>query len=69
MRRFRGEMKGERFMGNKIKRELHDLENEKPLCQIDAILNAKHEIAFNFYYEARDTGYNNCAFCLGNSKR
>lgn len=69
MRRYKGEMNGEKFIGNIIKRELHDLDNEKPLCQIDHILNAKNEIPFNFYFEAKDAGYNNCVYCLGNSKR
>jgi hypothetical protein len=69
MRRFKGEINGEKFIGDKNKRELHDLDNEKPLCQIDHILNAKNEIPFNFYFEAKDAGYNNCVYCLGNSKR
>lgn len=69
MRRYRGELTGEKFMGNKSKKELHDLDNEKPLCHIDQILGEKHEIGFNFYYEAKNAGYDNCAYCLGIPKK
>ena len=55
-----------RFLGNKNTREVHDLFNKKPNCQIDEI---KPE---NIIYFTPDTlvqghreGYDNCALCLG----
>ncbi|WP_438480831.1 hypothetical protein [Oleiharenicola lentus] len=71
MRRYKGNMNGERYLANASpsKREVHDLDNEKSQCQIDEIIRAGHDRPFNTLKEARDAGYDNCAWCIGNSTR
>lgn len=68
-RRWTGKMNGERFLGNTNTDEVHDLDNEKPHCQIDEILAAGHEKPFDTLQEALDAGYDRGAYCLGGSKR
>lgn len=64
---------GKRYLGNSSpsKKEVHDLQNEKPNCQIPEILRAGHAVAFvpDSLDEAHRCGYDNCAYCIGNSKR
>lgn len=64
---------GQRYLGNSnhSNMEVHDLHNEKPQCQIDAILAAGHAVRFipDTLDEAHRNGYDNCAYCIGNSKR
>ena len=67
--RFEGNMNGERFLGNTEKLEVHDLNHEKVNCQIDEIIKAGNDKAFNTIYEAIREGYDNCYWCIGNSKR
>ena len=62
-------MNGEKFLGNKSKRELHDLDNEKPQCYIDEIIQCSNEIPFNFVFEAKHSGFDNCAYCIGKSAK
>lgn len=72
MRRFTGNMNGERYLDNKDKKEVHDLDNEKTgknECQINEIIAAKRDKPFNSLSEADAAGYDNCAYCLGDSKR
>lgn len=69
MRRYTGRMNGERFLGNTNKKEVHDLDNEKPACQIDEIIRAGHEVPFNSKESAHAAGYDNCAHCIGGSRR
>ena len=38
MRRYTGNMNGERYLGNTNTTEVHDLDNEQKSCQIDEIL-------------------------------
>jgi len=51
--------------------EVHDLENEKPQCQIDEIISAENAVVFNpdTLEQAHDEGYDNCAYCIGSSTR
>ena len=58
-------------MGNINKMEVHDLNNEKLQCQIQEIRDAKHDIYFNpdTLEEAHRKGYDNCAYCIGSSRR
>ena len=62
-----------KYLGNKDpdNMEVHDLENERPQCQIDKIINADHAVVFkpDTIKEAHKNGYDNCAYCIGNSKR
>lgn len=62
---------GIRFLGNKHKKEVHDLTNEKPQCQIDEILRAGNAVRFlpDTLAQAQREGYDNGAYCIGGSKR
>jgi hypothetical protein len=70
-RRYRGNMNGERYLANKSpsKREVHDLDNEKTQCQIDEIIAAGNDKPYTSLSAARTDGYDNCAYCIGNSTR
>jgi hypothetical protein len=53
---------GKRYCGNDSKMEVHDLDNEDknpPGCQIDEIT----------LEQAHKEGYDNCAKCIGGSRR
>lgn len=67
---------GRRFVGNTDmdKREVHDLDNEQTSpneCQIDEIIRAGHARTFNpdTLEQAHTERYDNCAYCLGGSKK
>ena len=66
MRRFTGNMMGQRYQAHK---EVHDLDNKKSNCEIDKIIAAKNDVPFNWLSRAYDKGYDNCAYCLGRSTR
>lgn len=70
-RRYTGRMNGERFLANAntSQMEVHDLDNEKSQCQIDAIIKAGHERPYTALSTARAAGYDNCAYCVGASSR
>lgn len=68
-RRHTGHMSGEQYLGNTNKTEVHDLDNEKTNCQIDEIIRAGHDKPFKTLAAAHTAGYDNCAYCLGNSAR
>ncbi|WP_341501927.1 hypothetical protein [Gallaecimonas sp. GXIMD4217] len=69
MRRYTGNMNGERYLGNTNTTEVHDLDNEKTTCQIDEIIRAGHDKPFSSLEEAKRQGYDNCHWCLGGSTR
>lgn len=69
MRRNKGNMHGEKYLGNVNTKEVHDLDNEKSLCQIDEIISAGHDTPFNSLEDAHNKKFDNCAYCIGNSKR
>ncbi len=68
-RRRTGNMNGERYCGNKNTTEVHDLDNEQTNCQIDEIIAAGNDVAFNSLADAHNEGYDNCHYCLGGSTR
>lgn len=73
-RRYRGNMRGERYLANKSvsKREVHDLDNEKTganQCQIDEIINAGNDKPYNSLADAKRDGFDNCQWCIGGSTR
>lgn len=68
-RRYGYPLYGKRFCGNTSKKEVHDLDNERVICQIDEIIRAGHAIPFDTLQEARTQGYDNCAYCIGGSTR
>jgi len=62
-----------RFLGNRNPghMEVHDLKNEQPQCQIDEIIRAGHAVVFtpDALSQAHSEGYDNCAYCIGGSRR
>ena len=72
-RRWTGNMNGEQYLANKSsKKEVHDLDNEQTganECQIDEIIEAKNDVPYTTQKAANDAGYDNCAHCIGNSKK
>jgi len=65
---------GRRFLGNRSEKEVHDLGNEDTSgngCQIDEVLAAGHGVGFipDTLRQAHTEGYDNCAKCLGGSRR
>ena len=67
MRRYNGNMNGERYLGNTESKEVHDLDNEDTNangCQIDEIIDAGHDTPFSELASALDAGFNKCAKCF-----
>lgn len=69
MRRPGSPLYNARYCGNTSKKEVHDLDNEQPRCQIDEIIAAGHARAFSSLQEALTAGYDRCAWCFGGSLR
>jgi len=73
-RRYGFPLYGKQFCGNINKTEVHNLDNEDKSasgCQIDEIIRAGHAKAFapDTLVQAHAEGYNNCAKCIGGSRR
>ena len=71
-RRHTGNMNGERYLGNTSKKEVHDLDKEDTAangCQIDEIIRAGNDKPFTSLATAHAEGYDNCAKCVGGSRR
>ena len=70
MRRYYPPFNGKRYIGNgsPSKMEVHDLDNETKVCQIDEI---KDIVTFtpDTLEEAHRQGFDNCAYCIGRSTR
>jgi hypothetical protein len=65
---------GKRFLGNNHKMEVHDQTKEDKSangCQIDEFLRAGHGVGFvpDTIETAHSEGYDNCAKCIGGSRR
>ena len=45
-RRCHGRMNGNKYLGNIEKMQMHDLDNEKPDCQIDEITQSGNDAPF-----------------------
>jgi len=63
-----------RYLGNTNEKEVHDLDDEDTSasgCQIDEIIRAGHAATFipDTLMQAHNQGYDNCAKCLGGSRR
>ncbi|AFV02829.1 MULTISPECIES: hypothetical protein [unclassified Dehalobacter] len=67
-RRYSYPFNGKRFIGNTNTNEVHDLDNEKSGCRIDEI-NTSHVKTFNpdTHQQAKNEGFDNCYWCIGNS--
>jgi hypothetical protein len=66
-RRNTGNMNGEKYLGNKSTKEVHDLDQEKTgknECQIDEIIAAKNDQPYTTIKAAHDDGHDDCAYCL-----
>ena len=61
-------MSGERFLGDSNAKVVHDLEKEKQQCNIDVIVRLGKEQPFKSLKDANVEGFNNCQFCLNNTK-
>ena len=59
---------GVHYLGNNNTKEVHDLYNQKTACQIPEIV-APVGFVPDTLDEAHRCGYDNCAHCIGNSKR
>lgn len=59
------------YIGNKRTKEAHDTTNPKSRCQVAKITNAGNAVSFipDTLEEAHKQGYDNCAYCIGDSKR
>lgn len=68
-RRYRYPFNGNRFIGNTNTNEVHDLDNEQSLCKIDEIKDY-HVKTFipDTHQQAKNEGFDNCYWCIGNSK-
>jgi len=51
------------FLGNSNTREVHDLVNEKPRCQL-ANMRPDHRVYYASTEEAQKAGYDFCAYCF-----
>ena len=70
-RRYAGNMNGERYLANtdSNNKEVHDLDKESKNCQIDEVIKAGHDKPYEYLFEARADGYDDCDWCLPNSRR
>ena len=64
MRRLGSKMRGERYCGDVLKAEVHDLLEEKPGCGIDSIIEAEQEAPFLSLAEAHEKGFRDCPLCI-----
>lgn len=64
-RRWSSGTKGERYLGNITRLEIHDLDRETPDCQIDRITATHRDLGFTSPDAAKLRGYAPCGFCLG----
>jgi hypothetical protein len=69
MRRHGPPLNGAKYCGNKSTMEVHDLDNEQVNCQINEIVRAGHAVPLHSLESAHILGYDNCAWCVGGSKR
>lgn len=60
-------MQPTRFLGNSRSREVHDLENPKPACQVNE-MPFDRRVFFASAEQAIEAGYDRCAYCLGRGR-
>lgn len=62
---------GRNYLGNTNTKEIHDLRNERPQCQLDETIRAGHAVVFppDTLAQAHAEGYDNGHFCIGGSQR
>ena len=69
MRKYLAKMRGERYLGNLNTKEVHDLDNEKSMCQTNKIIMAGNEKPFPILSAAREAGFNECLYCMEHLKK
>lgn len=62
---------GLNYLGNSNTKEVHQTARETTNCQIGEFLAHGHGVGFtpDSLAQAHADGYDNCAYCIGNSKR
>ncbi|HCU35314.1 MAG TPA: hypothetical protein DGT21_07560 [Armatimonadetes bacterium] len=64
---------GKRYLGNRnpASMEVHDLTNEKAQCQVPVIIRNGHGVVFSpdILPQAHSEGFDNCRWCIGDSRR
>lgn len=55
------------YIGDSRTKEFHSLKRQKPQCNVKRITK-KHQVLFFLGREAKEAGFDPCAFCCG-SKR
>jgi len=65
MLRITKNMSGERFLFDSSAKEIHDLRNEKFLCQISDIIEEGNEQGVDSLIVSRIIGNDECPFCIG----
>lgn len=56
-RRWEAGMAGERYIGDKRSKVVHDLDHETEDCQVDEIIRTTAEVAFRILEDAHAQGY------------
>jgi hypothetical protein len=56
------------YLGNSNTKEVHNLDKEKPKCNI-ALIESGHRVEFVSLDAARRAGYDPCDHCIGGSTR
>ena len=67
MRKYNGNLNGERYCGDIIRNEVHNLLKEKSMCQIDEKIKAGQEKPFNSLIQAHQEGYSDCVWDIRSS--
>ena len=71
-RRWTGNMCGEKYLVDAVRRQVHDLDSEatgRGQCEIDAIIGAGNDRPYTAHGHARRDGNENCYWCLAASRR
>lgn len=57
------------YMGNKNKKEVHNVANQTTRCQLAEVIQAGNDVPFQSQASANQAGYDNCQHCIGGSTR
>lgn len=61
-------MKGQRYMIDIGKKQVHDLFNVKTNCQINDIMEEGNDKPISSLIDAHKSGYKDCIWCIGGPK-
>jgi hypothetical protein len=65
----KGRMDGERFLADQAKAVVHDLDGETSWCEIDDVVAAGNELAFETLDAAKVLGFTPCDYCVAPWRR